>query len=461
MKTRTTILALALTPALALQAQSLFVVSLGDSYASGEGNPNSGSGLNAVWSNEPCHRSTKNGRRFAADRINAMTGPSVLFRDFACSGATVSGVINGGTSTQLGFANVAVPSQIQAARTEQRVAQGNRQIDILMLSVGGNNVGFGSVVKECMLPSDCRNSSVVQSAINSIPELTQKLRDLRAEISAQLNVRFVYITDYPSPVRNNNGEWCGDFDDLIVPSGDFAGALMKGISAQESEYLHANFIVPLNNRIREFVLETASQQAGWRFVSGTEDTFRPHGFCQADPLRWVNTLGDSFARQASYTGALHPNERGHQAYADALVRRATYDFNLPLESPKIQDIDAVNKNAEWNILAAPLTTKRVRAEINQVPGSLTVTLLSRIRRPFDGDGPNWTSTTMSDGAIGPLNRLFADVPNSDTVWSPLDSIEYRVRVTQTRNGATRTTTSNTRRIVIGQTMLSAAELLLF
>jgi lysophospholipase L1-like esterase len=460
MNIRTSMLALALAPALAAQSQSLYVVSLGDSYASGEGNPNAGSGLNAVWSNNECHRSVNNGRRFAANRMNAMTGVSVLFVDFACSGATVEQLISGGTSSQPGMTNVPVPAQIEAARTDQLQRQ-NRPIDILMISIGGNDAGFASVVKECLLPNDCRNSSVVQSAINSLGGLPARLRQLRARIADRLVARHVYITEYPSPLRNNNGEWCGDFDDFVVPSGDWAGALMKGIAAAESEFLHNNFVVPLNDTIRNFVQETASQQANWHYVAGPQDTFRPHGFCQANPLRWVHTLGDSFANQGSYTGAVHPNVRGHEAYADALVRRATFDFNLPLESPKIQDIDAVNKNAEWNLVAAPWTTKRVRAEINQVPGSLTVTLQSRIRRPFDGDGPAWTNTSMSDGATGALNRFFADVPGSETVWSPADWIEYRVRVTQTRNGVSRTTTSAIRRIVVGQTMLSAAELLLF
>lgn len=460
MTVRRMFLSLALAPVLTVQAQSLFIVSIGDSYASGEGNPNSGSGLFATWSNPECHRSVNNGRRFAANRMEALTGVSVLFRDFACSGATVDSLINGGTSNQLGFSNTPVPAQIEQARTEQRDRQNNRPIDILMVSVGGNDAGFGSVVMECMKPTDCRNSSVVQSAINSIPTVRTRLRDLRTRISERLNVRRIYITDYPSPVRNNNGEWCGDFDDLFTPSGDDAGILMKGISAEESEFLHANYILPLNNAIRDFALETASEQLNWRFVNGVFDTFRPHGFCQPKPLRWVNTLGDSFAIQASYTGAVHPNKQGHTAYADILVRKATLDLNLPLEDPRIDDIDAVNKDGEWNPLAAPLWTKRVRAEINRLPGSLTVTLLSRIRRPFDGDGPAWTSTSMSDGASGNLNRFFADVPGSANVFSPLDAIEYRVRVTQSRNGSSRTVTSNTRRIVVGELMNSLVESML-
>lgn len=457
---RRILLSLALAPVLTVHAQSLFIVSIGDSYASGEGNPNSGSGLFATWSNTECHRSVHNGRRYAADRMEAMTGVSVLFRDFACSGATVNALIEGGTSNQLGFENTSVPAQIEQARTEQRNNQNNRPIDILMVSIGGNDAGFASVVMECMKPSDCRNSSVVQSAINSIPTVRTRLRNLRDRISERLNVRRIYITDYPSPVRNNNTEWCGDFDDLFTPSGDEAGILMKGISAEESEFLHANYILPLNNAIRDFVLETASEQLNWRFVSGVFDTFRPHGFCQPNPLRWVHTLGDSFAVQASYTGAVHPNRKGHTAYADILVRKATLDLNLPLEDPRIDDIDAVNKDGEWNQLAAPSWTKRVRAEVNRLPGSLTVTLLSRIRRPFDGDGPAWRSTTMSETAAGALNRFSANVPDSDTVWSPLDAIEYRVRVTQTRNGASRTITSNTRRIVVGQLMNSLVESLL-
>ncbi len=55
------------TAALAQDPISLRIVSIGDSYAAGEGNPNSiAANGTAVWSSTPCHRSINNGRRFAA-----------------------------------------------------------------------------------------------------------------------------------------------------------------------------------------------------------------------------------------------------------------------------------------------------------------------------------------------------------------------------------------------------------
>src|SRR5262245_43531381 len=92
------------TLAVAQTPQHLNIVSIGDSYASGEGNPNSVSANGTVhWSNVPCHRSVNNGRRIASDRINNLDNVSTTFADFSCSGAGIQdGLINDMTSSQLG-----------------------------------------------------------------------------------------------------------------------------------------------------------------------------------------------------------------------------------------------------------------------------------------------------------------------------------------------------------------------
>lgn len=62
---------------------------------------------------------------------------------------------------------------------------------------------------------------------------------------------------------------------------------------------------------------------GWRYVAGSEDTFAPHGFCNAPGRRWAIPSCGKERRPArrirTWTGI--------SPCADSLVRRATLDFN--------------------------------------------------------------------------------------------------------------------------------------
>ncbi len=437
------ILMAAATAALAQNPQNLRIVSIGDSFASGEGNPNGVTAAGAaVWSNTPCHRSINNGRRFAANRINNLPDVSVSFSDFACSGATInSGLLGPMTSAAPETPTAQIGGQVAAVAN----SFGNQLIDILMVSIGGNDAGFASVVKECMLPTDCRTSPVVTNAIQRITSVVpQRLDNLAAQL-ANLNTRFVYITEYPNVLKRKDGVFCGGFDDLFIPSGDLAGIAMRFVSQQESQFLLENFLRPLNDQ-----LQAAAQRHGWRYVAGVEDTVAPHGFCNAPGQRWVNTLGDSFVRQGNHTGTAHPNVDGHRAYADSLIRRATLDFNLPLEAPRVLDIQERNVGVDVP-LAVPGVRKEVRAEISQVPSTLTVQLQFRFRRLFETSVPAFANVTMTDAGAGRLNLFRGIIPNSETLL-PGERIEYRVRATSSFNGQSRTISTSIRSITLGEVL---------
>ncbi|MFN7934898.1 MAG: SGNH/GDSL hydrolase family protein [Bryobacteraceae bacterium] len=431
------------TVALAQDPISLRIVSIGDSYAAGEGNPN-GTAANgaAIWSSTPCHRSINNGRRIAANRINDLPNVSVSFSDFSCTGAGINdGLLTSMTSSAPETPNTVVGPQLTAVAN----TNGNLPIDILMVSIGGNDVGFAPVVKECMLPTDCRTSPVVLNAIQRITSVLPQRYDNLAPQIANLNPRFVYITEYPNVLKRKDGVFCGGFDDLFVPTGDLAGMAMRFLSQEESEFLLERFIRPLNDQI-----QAAAARHGWRYIAGPEDTFAPHGFCNASGQRWVNTLGDSFIRQGTHTGTAHPNVEGHRAYADSLIRRATLDFNLPLESPRIVDIRERNAGLDVPI-ATPGFRKEVRAEISQVPSTLTATLQFRFRRLVETSVPAFVNLNMTDAGAGRLNLFQGTVPGSETLL-PGERIEYRVRATSSFNGQSRTTTTSIRSITLGEVL---------
>jgi lysophospholipase L1-like esterase len=427
-------------------AQDLLIVNIGDSMASGEGNPNSFGPGGAVWTNAPCHRSNNNGRRFASNRINSMSGVSTDYFDFACSGASINaGILGPQVTDQPDANNVVMPPQIDRVVNLQQ-SLNNRQIDILMISIGVNDANFAPVVSDCLLPDDCRTGSQMNSARATIANLLAARYDqLGAAIRQRLNVRHVYITEYPNLVtRKNATDFCGGFNDFFPAVAELGGGLMSGISEAESAFALANFIRPLNDKIQE-----AASRNGWRYISGPEDTFSTHGFCTGSDRRYVNTIADSFTRQGTHTGTVHPNIRGHQAYADALVRRATIDFDLPLEDPRVIRKLEANLGAPGNI-ALPGIRKTVEVEIAQHPGTLTVVIQHRVRTPFLPT-PAFSNTTMADIGGGALNLFAAPIPGSENLL-PGQTLDYRIRITATRGGNSATTTTSTESIVLGGTL---------
>jgi hypothetical protein len=160
--------------------QDYFIASLGDSFASGEGNPDvpqqfdeAGNLIQPpVWEDERTHLSAFAGPVQAALQIQkANPQASVTFVSLADSGAKLGvGVLDpyGGreapteenpgessddeaaesTSVQQQEATTA-PDDLLPPQIEQLAQLANgRPIDALVLSIGGNDVGFGNIVKD-------------------------------------------------------------------------------------------------------------------------------------------------------------------------------------------------------------------------------------------------------------------------------------------------------------------------
>jgi hypothetical protein len=95
-----------------VEGGQLVIISLGDSYASGEGNPDSFGPNGAQWLLSPeadaveCHRSYGNAHRLAAIEIAEewpLGEENVVFKSFACTGGTIRRVTSTATSVTGGM----------------------------------------------------------------------------------------------------------------------------------------------------------------------------------------------------------------------------------------------------------------------------------------------------------------------------------------------------------------------
>lgn len=241
-----TALALGLTVAIAgtatpaKAASSVRYVSLGDSYASGVGAGNeSGS----------CDQSPH-----AYGPLWASANSPASFTFSACSGATTSSVIS---------------SQLSSLSTSTT---------LVSIVIGGNDVGFTSIMETCVLEStsSCENavSQAEQYANNTLPG---SLRTLFGDIRADAPNAQVVVLDYP------------DFYDLSVP-------VCVGLSKADHQ--------AIDNGINDLdgVLQTAAGNAGFRFAD-VRAQFSGHELC--DNAGWLNSIS-IFDIHTSY----HPTATG-------------------------------------------------------------------------------------------------------------------------------------------------------
>lgn len=218
------------------QVKDLLIAGLGDSFASGEGNPNlpvafsetrrfrnlypvrqqNNAGGNARWTDDRCHRSLYGQQLRAALQIG-IENPhtAVTFLDLSCSGAaimegilgpqtyvdrvagddrtdvtTVRTVSGGERDSQL----YRLVRELCRERPEMRrglpICPGNafrRPLDFLFLSVGGNDIGFSNIVAWASL-RDTASASIARffGATVSADEFGRRMRSVLPDSYARL-----------------------------------------------------------------------------------------------------------------------------------------------------------------------------------------------------------------------------------------------------------------------------------
>ena len=309
--------------------KDILIVSLGDSFASGQGNPDipKNDPNPATWIDKPCARSSKAGPAQAAiDIEDADPHTSVTFLSLACTGAEIQAGI-------LSKQNVATDPQI--TRLEQMLKK--RPIDALIISAGGNDIGFSDLVAQCIVGiKNCNdNVEVLYKLCSGLSLLDARYKELNKKISELLTVKKVFITEYPDLVRDEHGELCSG----PGLSPQILKDPLKGIKEKEAQWASEHVISDLNAKVKD-----AAERYGWVYVTGVFNKFKQHGYCADDTDRWVRTFdeaaevqgkdgnckittlvnSDKFASAIREclisSGSFHPSENGHKAYAEFLVQ---------------------------------------------------------------------------------------------------------------------------------------------
>ena len=434
----------------------LLVVAMGDSFASGEGNPDVpvrfsrerradyGFGSktepltgyparvgkwsqigdaafienNARWLDQACHRSLYSHQLRAALQL-AIEAPhrAVTFVGYACSGAEiVDGLFlrykgNEWVPSPPDISQISAIAQAQCGPNEAPTldlpeayhmggmlqalkgglvlrkcdSENARKIDLVMVSIGGNDIGFARLLANAVLSDQSMLRQLggwfghvhgFLAATELLDGLEIKLKSLKRAIHGVLHVPWaesdrIMLVAYPSLAMLPDGRnVCPDGRAGMTVAPDF---MMSEVQARES--------MAAGERL-DAIMEDTSRQNNWTYVSSHRQQFQGRGVCAgytdnaftiADDLRlprwtgrkwepynpadwqayvprqrWFRTPNDAFMTgnfhvsasliqkvlklqslssfqlmlASTYSGAFHPTAEGQAAMADAVVVEA-------------------------------------------------------------------------------------------------------------------------------------------
>jgi len=296
--------------------KNILIVSLGDSYACGEGNPEveQRGDKPARWANDKLkdeeswqdsrytHRSRYSAPFQAAfDLDNQLDDQAVELLLLARRGETVYSLAD-----QVYWDDA----------VRQRLA--SRRIDHLVISVGGNDItdngGFGGIVLGLFQNVWWLNGRDYRPGLEHLNDLPYFYRYLRNVIHDNLNVNHVYLTEYPNPLRDSSGGYPGKQGCDIVSFSWFDisnCAVGFDISDDDAAWADRNVLRPLNQYVRN-----ACAQYGWQYVGGINNAFFRHGY-PADRLIGGET--------AAYSQSFRSR--------DALANWCVMDYMAPYNPP--------------------------------------------------------------------------------------------------------------------------------
>ncbi|MFV0368847.1 MAG: hypothetical protein ACK5KM_10330 [Hyphomicrobiaceae bacterium] len=438
-----------------IQVQDLLIVGMGDSFASGEGNPDvpvkfsrerdttygdaakegtiggyparDGSWKqigdkkfmkgNAQWLDQACHRSLYSHQLRAALQL-AIEEPhrAVTYVGLACSGAEITAglflrykgnewvpnppelsQISAAAAAQCGktasepqdlpeaYHNKGAVPELKGLVLNKCPIERSRKIDLLFLSIGGNDIGFSRLLANAILADQSTLRKLggwfgqvygLALAEGQLANLGERYKVLNRAFHYILHIPWnesnrILLTGYPGLALLGDGS-------QVCPDGTAGMEVVSDFHLSSDKAREGIWVSDKLHRI----MKSSAQDYGWTFVEHHRKGFVDRGICAgftdnafsiADDLRlprkvdgrwapynpadyppyskrqrWFRTPNDAFMTgnfhvapsilqkalklnslsffqlivAATYSGAFHPTAEGHAAMADALVEQA-------------------------------------------------------------------------------------------------------------------------------------------
>jgi len=371
-------------------------VALGDSFSSGEGNPqggwvdSAGQSNGSDGANDGCDRAVSSYPKLTASWLRTQPGfQGTSFAFYACSGDTTSDITpsSGAQAAGLMGANNGgkEPFQLMNSSALSRAR-------IVTLTAGGDDLNFADVLNNCIMSTlhDCNTSSNdgwINRLSYNIDKLEPVLEATYRRVKAAAPRAAIYVVGYPRIFASNPTNGCA------------------GLSLSAIKYL-----VPLQVKLNEKIKLAATNT----FVNYVEPnaggrSFVGHDVCSSSP--WFNRVNLGHQKYS-----FHPNGPGQTALANAVQTAiiATHAMN-PLGVQGLdnygQAIDAQSIAIAERVLIAARSGNissveaicRPRCQDGtdvalRTPGALAqlVTILTKTH-PSTTDGHDWPGFVFDGG----------------------------------------------------------------
>src|SRR5450432_2775145 len=415
-----------------IMVRDLFIAGLGDSIASGEGNPDRPIALSdegfcfrsylgtagaqyyrpsragykggraceapdtlanwqhqsALWLNNACHRSLYSYQTRTALALAVQNSHiAVTYLPLACTGATIAdGLFGAQRARECPPSKSASPCQgtvnaqldeLRGALTAAKRRQPDRKLDLVLLSIGANDINFSGLVADVIVDTATerglfRRTGVMGSVEDSraalareLPQSFGKLREALKPLVGDMS-HVVYVS-YANPTLAGNGAPC--------PGGRAGFDIHPSFNAEPQRLANVSFYV--QNEFLPQLKALALCQSGvlcrnpgadrMTFVDAHQAAFADHGFCvraSTDPefdRECFSAKGESFdpdivtgasqpllcGRSAAEYRAYLPRGRWVRDANDSYFAAMTYPQGLPSSSQPTDIHDAT-----WGILSA-------------------------------------------------------------------------------------------------------------
>jgi lysophospholipase L1-like esterase len=183
---------------------------------------------------------------------------------------------------------------------------GRRRIDALLINIGVNDVGVSARLTDLVAGDhpiagngdDAANRLEVEAAgLRNLEALPARFEELARALDV-LDVRDVYLIEYPTSLFDRA-------DGTVGPGcGIFTSNFDLDLTRKDAQVVRA-----LAERL-DAVLRTAAERHGWIYVDGVAEACRGHGYCLREEQRFYVQAEEFHGLQGDTEGTIHPNPAG-------------------------------------------------------------------------------------------------------------------------------------------------------
>ncbi|MEQ1699721.1 MAG: hypothetical protein ABMA25_06405 [Ilumatobacteraceae bacterium] len=340
-----------------------WVVSLGDSYISGEGgrwagNSNSSSssvdaGGSAAYYDNPTHTAETINRCHRSTAAEIHIGGGINSANLACSGAKTSTFTSSDGYFKPGIDFYNSGGNIGQALALQNFAS-THNVKMIQLSIGGNNYGFADIIQTCVTnfltspswwPNYCNDDSSVTANFtttnitnqtNAIIGAINNIKTAMANAGYSPSQYTIVQQTYPSPIPSSTGFRYSQSGFTRQNTGGC------GFWNNDANWANNTALVKINNSVKSAaastgakVLDLAASFNGRRLCENTVNLMENSGKANwtvagaSDATEWIaqiRTLSTVFGPYYVQE-SLHPNWWGEKAIRNCV--RQAYNGGVP------------------------------------------------------------------------------------------------------------------------------------